>query len=273
MKKFLSYFCSLLLFTNMIYCPAAAYHFMEDPVSDSYEYQFMALVKQYAFDSADTLPSSAYRFSAEGLDDAVRLYTLSPDEFLTLCRNGSFGLLEIDNNYSWEIPIYMDEETGAYQCVSFGYLDNGTFDYIISTASTNDFGADDYLFYPEQAVEALYRAGASEDADIYLVSVTDIHLKLVVAEEKGVFWVVPYASRPDFLKLKNGTAMTLEGVADKVETYLNENSPASTWGIAAGGGVGPSGHLPLGLAGIAFLCITVFIFCCFKKRHSLSQEE
>ena len=261
-------FCCLLLLANLLCCTAAAYHFMEDPVSDSSEYRFMSLVRQYAFDSADSLPPGAYRFSAEGLDDAVRLYTLSPDEFLTLCRDGSFGLSAIDDSYSWELPIYMDEETGAYQCVSFGYLNNGTFDYIISTASANDFGADDYLFYPEQAVEVLYRAGASEDAHIYLASVTDIHLKLVVAEEEGVFWVVPYASRPDFLKLNNGTAMTLEDVVDKVEAYWNENSPAGTWGIAAGGGSGLSGHLPLGLAGIAFLSIAVFLFCCFKKRRS-----
>lgn len=59
--------------------------------------------------------------------------------------------------------------------------------------------------------------------------------------------------------------MTLEDVADKVEAYWNENSPAGTWGIAAGG---LSGHLPLGLAGIAFLSIAVFLFCCFKKRRS-----
>lgn len=256
---------------------ASAYVYTDDPISDPNEYRLMRKMEAQILDDTAMPASISSDAPSLQLDQAVRTYIFTPEEFLSQVQDGTVTRPGEDASYSWEVPIYFDEETGGHQYASFGYLADGSFEYIIATASDNKFGYTDFLFYPEDTLDLLYDAEVKESADIYVIHLSNVKINLVIAEEDGNFWVVPYASRPDFLDLKNGTVMTLDAFAEKLDAYMNETSGGGP--LSGGGGGGRmsfdiSSISPLWwLAGGFLLCVAVYCFWCYSPKKSKNSDH
>ena len=233
MKRCVVFVLCLAAVAGSFLFPSAAYVYLNDHIDDPQEYQFMRAVEdQILGNGEETADVVQLR-----LDDAVRTYLLSPEEFLLHIEKGTLGQVRENAGYSWEIPIYMDEETGAYKYVSFGYLNNGRFEYIVVTVPAGSYNMQEYLFYPEETLHRLYDAGVSESSDVYVISISNMILDVVIAEDEGCVKVIPFASRPDFLKVENGKVMSLEELAEKVGEYQDSTKESRDYVpfLAAGG--------------------------------------
>ena len=264
MKQIFRFLAVLFVFITLG-SSSFAYVYTEDsPASSSAEYELMnsmgAIILAHANDdSVSALAQSAIPTSLP-LDQAVRAYILTPTEFLSHSESGTIGQIRDDGGYSWEVPVYFDPETGAYQYASFGYLDNGSFDYITVTAPEGSENSQYYLFYPDETLEILYEAGVPTDADVYLLSISDIYLTLVVAQQNDTFWVLPYADRPDLLGLENGVVTTLGQITQKTEYFLEQTAPDS-YGLFSGGGAGKSNYFwGILIAAAILVCAAVWFF-------------
>lgn len=278
MRRFSIFTLCLMMMLSLFIIPTSAYVFTDDPISDPNEYRLMRKMEAQILNNT-TMPANISSDAPSlQLDQAVRTYIFTPEEFLSQVQDGTVTRPGEDASYSWEVPIYFDEETGAYKQTSFGYLSNGSFEYITYSAPSNEYNDRQYLFHPEETLSLLYSAGISENADIYVFSLSNVSVDFVIAEEDGNFWVVPYASRPDFLDLKNGTVMTLDAFAEKLDAYMNETSGGGPLSGGGGGGGRMSFDIssisPLWwLAGGFLLCVAVYCFWCYSPKKSKNSDH
>lgn len=274
MKQLSVLFCCIFLFLCTIFSCAATYNYTEDPVTNPSERHIMELVQQYALESTNNALSNVCVSPADPLDGAVRTYPLSSESFLNQYADGSFKRSEIDDTYRWELPIYLDGETGSYKYATFGYLEDGTFDYVITSLPADNFDMQHYLFHPDETIELLYEAGASDSSDIYVISIAELYLNIVVAEYEDGFIAIPYAARPDFLKVKNGVPTSIESVADTISTYIQAQQDSNKGGVATGGGILDSSRSShTGIAAVVILSGAMGIFCYLKTKHSKTHKE
>lgn len=243
MKRCMVLVLCIATVAGSILFPSTAYIYTDDPIDDPKEYQAMrALEDQILGNGEETAGVAQLR-----LDEAVRTYLLSPEEFLLHAEMGTLSQVRENTSYSWKVPVYMDEETGAYKYVSFGYLKNGRFEYIVGTVPAGSYNLQEHLFYPEETLRRLHDAGVSETSNVYVISISNMSLDVVVAEEEGCVKVIPFASRPDFLKLENGKVISLEELAEKVDEYRDSTN-------------GSRDYVPWLVAGGTVLLAAVYIF-------------
>ena len=233
MKRCVVFVLCLAAVAGAFLFPSAAYIYSNDHIDDPQEYQAMRAVEGQILGNGEETAGVAQL----SLEDAVRLYLLSPEGFLLHIEKGTLSQVRENAGYCWKIPIYMDEETGAYKYVSFGYLDNGRFEYIVGTVPAGSYNMHEYLFYQEETLRRIYDAGVSKNSDIYVISISDVNMDIVVAEEEGRVKVIPFAARPDFLKLENGKVVSLEELAEKVREYRDSTKESRDYvpSLAAGG--------------------------------------
>ena len=259
MKRFFSLAAALVLLAGAL-CAPAAYCYAQDPIADPEVAQRMeGLIPMVleAIYGEDEPPVSTV-----SLDRAVRTYRISYEAFLEAVDRDILDLAWEEAGYVWKLPVYMDEETGAYALATVGGTGSS---YTTSSYPGDNFGMHDYVFYPQQTLDILREAGVSQAADIYVLSLSGVKLDFVVAEEPdGEMTLLPYSSRPDFLGMDNGVPLTPQQAAQTMQDYLEENGGTF---LPGGGGAGfdPRPYLLLPVALFAVVAV-VYVVRCLKKR-------
>ena len=178
MKRFFSLAAALVLLAGALCAPAAACCYAQDSIADPEVAQRMeGLIPMVleAIYGEDEPPVSTV-----SLDRAVRTYRISYEAFLEAVDRDILDLAWEEAGYVWKLPVYMDEETGAYALATVGGTGSS---YTTSSYPGDNFGMHDYVFYPQQTLDILREAGVSQTADIYVLSLSGVKLDFVVAEE------------------------------------------------------------------------------------------
>lgn len=248
---------ALLLLMPLVFIQVSAdgrehYNYTQDKLDHGTE---LALVQVYEREAlrgiyGDDVPTAD--LPAFDLDHAVRVYTIHAQEFFTAVQSHTLGQVRDSHPYAWQIPIHEDEN--GYQFVSFGYLADGQFTYITSSAPAGLPNKLAYAFHPEEIQRILLENGVSEAADLYVLSIINEALHIVVAEEDGTYWMIPFTTRPEFFGWENGTLMSSAELTASLRIYLNRREAGR--GLLAGGIVGTHRRL-IAVAGLSVCLLGV----------------
>ena len=223
MKKFALALSTLLLLIWLSAPLASAYDYRTDSL---YNEQYFSSVSALEKNALDTITSKDFtsldafttETQATSLDyaSAVRVYTFKPTEFMDALSSGFTSVLNSHNNFVWKIPVVSQNDSYAF--VIIDAKDDKNLSY--STFFGDKDACDDIplsYIYSAESVDTLL---SSRNFDsVYITSIPTWNIDFVTMISGNAVEFIPYAARPDFVGIKNGSIYSSDELTRILKSY------------------------------------------------------
>lgn len=168
----------------------------------------------------DTFHSGEEGAVPPGLDasnwaQAKRVHVFTPQEFLRALKQGTLEEAIASAPTIWRVPVSCGDS-------GYSYINAGASGYTTVYGSADTGNDAPYLFEPEIIPADIFDRGGA----VYIVTVLEnINADFIVALSEEGPRLVPYSTRPDFLKLENGRVYS----SGEVAAALTELSRSMAW--------------------------------------------
>lgn len=186
------------------------------PFEMTYDFREQSLQDAPEWNEIQTMLRDVPGLDYEGV---VKAYRCEPEEFLTFVASPRpVNAILQSGDYAWKILNGVGDD--ATMSVS-AYRVDGAWSYSGSTRMSSGEQRVEHLIDKETRDSLLPEPGRAEE--VLLVSITIIQTDLILVDDGETVHVIPYASRPEFLEIKNKTVYTLEAFTDKLEAFMSAN--------------------------------------------------
>ncbi len=233
MNKKMIFFMALLLFFTIgnVYAEEGklSVEFRDDEKADivGYEADLLRQMKVLAEEKRDNELPNQINF-----DNSVKVYSLSKLNSVEDIKNA------VDSgSYFYKVPLLADK---GYIYSTLRVSDNRIVGYDTSMTYDKSINQATYLFEP-QFVENIVKKNNLDFKNPIVFTIPSIKTDFIFVYDDNPL-VIPFASRPDFLKLENGKIYEFKEFAEAVNILLEDISVDENVlnGKSGGSGVGKS---------------------------------
>lgn len=223
------------------------YDFRNETLSDSTEFSDISLLQDDILDSLYTNSSDSASSTKNNIkidfSEATKVFVYTPQQFLSLLDSNVIVDSILQNpNYCWKIPVSIRTDGIDYAVAYMNPSGNWTY----YTASTTELGKKEvqYIIDPDNIKNTLSQNKIDNIQHLYALTISDLAMDLLIIDTGTETFLIPYASRPEFLNLENGKAYSITDMYEILDTYLSQQTSLSNQ--PSGGGSGnPETHFKL----------------------------
>ncbi len=243
---------------------AYSYDFREDAMNDAEREIAETMEGNILFHSYNCTGEPSARPYSERLDWdlAKRVYQFTSQEFTSALTCGTLEDAIASAPSIWKVPVYYGDSDYAYANVGTSGNSPG-YTTVYGNADTGNDAP--YLFEPEIVPAGMF----GREGSTYIVAVSDygFGMNFVITLTEEEVRLVPYSTRPDFLKLENGMIYS----SGEVVTALSELSGSMAWtGFGGGGGGLASNGAP---AIIVITLLSAVLLILWVKRRGAPKNK
>lgn len=242
MKKLIVSIASLCLVLALAIPVSFAYDYREDKLRDEEYFSSISALEESILDTLSlkdytTLGTSdAPKSNSLDFDSAVRVFTFKPDEFLDALKAGFAEEMKVHDQYVWNIPAPVTDDGYAFAIIT----NKNEKDFGYSTVFGDKTALDDIplsYIYEKDSVNSLLETLSFDS--VYITSIQSWNIDLVTLISGDSVQFIPYAARPEFFDLKNGTVYSETDMTKILKSY----EASSSFSPVSGGGSGAAAEL------------------------------
>lgn len=222
MKRILSRVTAIFLTVLLLIPLACAYDYREDKLPSELRGQ-----EQEILDAITSLKpgTSAKKEGVVLYENAVKLYRFEWNDFISHLKKNT--LSKALQNHEW--TVWIAPIAGYDQGRAVVWIGEEGFSTALSEFPQKDMV---YLYAPEEIEAAL--EGECFDS-VYMTEIPSWNVTFLTVIRGDEVKLMPFAARPEFLKVENSRWYTADEMVDVLETYASDTEFD---GVASGGGGG-----------------------------------